>query len=179
MTRTALDYDDNWFDDDELSQLRRKLPITYVHGVPVEVDESGTVSRIGLLLRSLPDGTLGREITGGRVKYSESLRSALARHAEKDLGPLALPQLPQSLTPFLVAEYFPTEGVSQYHDPRQHAIALCYIVPVRGECSPRQDALSLDWFTPAEIVREDVLAELCHGQEHIVKAALAHLGLLP
>ena len=30
-----------------------------------------------------------------------------------------------------------------------------------------------------EAVREDVVAEMCHGQEHIVRAALAHLGILP
>lgn len=179
MTRTALDFDDNWLEPEELEALRRKLPITYVHGVPVRVGEDGIVERLGLLLRTLPDQTLGREIVGGRVRFHETVRSALARHCEKDLGPLSLPVLPHSLTPFHVAEYFPTEGVSRYFDPRQHAIALCYIVPVRGECTPRQDALSLDWPTPEEIYRDRILADMCNGQEHIVQAALAHLGILP
>ena len=50
---------------------------------------------------------------------------------------------------------------------------------MQGECTPRQDALSLDWLTPDEALREDIVAEMNHGQEHIVKAALAYMGLLP
>lgn len=179
MTRTALDYDDNWLEPDEIAQLRRRLPIAYVNAVPVQLGDSGAPERVGLLLRTMAEGTLGREIVGGRVRFHEPLRRALTRHCEKDLGPLALPLLPPSLTPFHVAEYFPTEGESKFFDPRQHAIALCYIVPVQGECTPRQDALSLDWLTPAEALRRETLSELSHGQQHIVKAALAHLGLLP
>ncbi|WP_029090335.1 DUF4916 domain-containing protein [Brevibacterium album] len=179
MTRTALDFDENWLEPDEIALIRRRMPLPYVHGVPVQLDDDGAAARIGLLLRTLPDGTIGREIVGGRVRYHEPLRSALLRHAEKDLGTLALPTLPVALTPFHVAEYFPTEGESRYVDPRQHAVALCYVLPVMGVCEPRRDALSLDWLTPAEAVRHDVVAEMMHGQEHIVRAALAHLGLLP
>jgi ADP-ribose pyrophosphatase YjhB (NUDIX family) len=179
MTRTALDFDENWLEPDEIAHIRRRMPLPYVHGVPVKLGDDGSVEKVGLLLRTLPDGVLGREIVGGRVRYHESIRSALLRHAEKDLGTLALPTLPVALTPFHIAEYFPTEGTSRYVDPRQHAIALCYILPVIGECEPRRDALALDWLTPAEAVRADVVAEMVHGQEHIVRAALAHLGLLP
>ncbi|GAA2010000.1 DUF4916 domain-containing protein [Brevibacterium samyangense] len=179
MTRTALDFDDNWLDPDEIASLRRRLPISYVNAVPVRLGDDGVPEKIGLLLRTREDGTLGREIVGGRIRFHETIRSALMRHAEKDLGPLALPQLPPSIVPFHVAEYFPTEGFSNLYDPRQHAIALCYVLSVQGECQPRKDALSLDWLTPEEVLREDVLAELTHGQENIVKAAIGHLGLYP
>ncbi|WP_349827213.1 DUF4916 domain-containing protein [Brevibacterium litoralis] len=179
MTRTALDFDDNWLEPEELTEFRRRLPLSYVNAVPVRLGDDGVVTRIGTLLASMSDGTLGREIVGGRVRFHETLRTALMRHAEKDLGPLALPQVPPSLTPFHVAEYFPTDGAGPYHDPRQHAIALCYVLPVTGECQPRKDALSLDWLTPAEALREDVVAEMQGGQEHIVRAALTHLGIHP
>lgn len=179
MTRTALDYDDNWLDPDELAHMRRRLPLTYVHGLPVQRGDDGEVERVGLLLRTLDTGVLGREIVGGRVKFHESIRTALLRHAEKDLGTLALPTAPLSLSPFHVAEYFPTEGVSPYHDPRQHAVALCYILPVIGDCSPGGDALSLDWLTPQEAVSPEITGEMRHGQQHIVRAGLAHLGILP
>ena len=66
--------------------------------------------------------------------------------AMKDLGPVALPRVPASLQPFTVAEYFPTQGITPYHDPRQHAVSLAYVVPVTGDCRPRQDALDLVWF---------------------------------
>ena len=78
-----------------------------------------------------------------------------------------------------MAEYFPTEGESRYYDPRQHAIALCYTVPVTGECQPSQDALSVDWYTPAQAVADTVAEDMAHGQHNIVKLALAHCGVLP
>lgn len=178
MTRTALDYDENWFDPEEFARLRRLLPMSYVHAVPVRMGDGGEVESIGLILRSSPDGALVRELVGGRVRYCEPLRDALLRHAEKDLGPLALPAVPPALAPFHVAEYFPSES-ARLHDPRQHAIALCYILPVAGDCEPRRDALSLDWLSPSDAVRGDVLEEMPYGQHHILRAALAHLGLLP
>lgn len=176
MTRTALDYDENWFEDAELARLRRQLPIPYVNAIPVRVGEAGNVERIGLLLRTLDDGTLGREIIGGRIRFHESIRAALLRHAENDLGPMALPVIPPAIAPFHIAEYFPTEGASLLHDPRQHAIAMCFIMEVRGECTPRADALCLDWLTPEETLRADIVGELGHGQVHILRAALTHLG---
>lgn len=179
MTRTALGFDDNWLDPEELAHIRRRLPVTYVHGLPVRRGDDGEVERIGLLLRTLDNGALGREIVGGRVKFHESIRAALLRHAENDLGHLALPTVPLSLTPYHVAEYFPTEAVSPYYDPRQHAVALCYVLPVIGDCTPRGDALSIDWLTPQEAVSDAIAAEMRHGQQHIVRAGLAHLGILP
>ena len=89
---------------------------------------------------------------------------------------MALPVIPPAISPFHIAEYFPTEGSSLLHDPRQHAISMCFILEVRGECTPRADALSLDWLTPEETQRPDITSELCYGQEYILKAALSHLG---
>ncbi|WP_133755536.1 DUF4916 domain-containing protein [Naumannella halotolerans] len=179
MSSTAFDFGDGWFDPDEFARLRRRMPITYVNAVPVRLGADGAVQQIGLLLRSDSRGNLTRELVSGRVRYHESLREALIRHAENDLGPMALPQVPPSLQPFTVAEYFPTPGTGRLHDPRQHAIALCYVLPVRGECSPRQDALSLDWLTPTEALMPDIVSEMSLGQVHLLKQALAHLGQLP
>src|SRR5919205_481319 len=52
---------------------------------------------------------------------------------------LRIPPAPQ---PFTIAEYFPTPGVTPFHDPRQHAVSLAYVVPVEGDCAPQQDALA-------------------------------------
>ena len=49
-----------------------------------------------LLLRGREDGQISRSIISGRVMYGETLRDALFRHLEKDLGPMAFPQLPAS-----------------------------------------------------------------------------------
>jgi len=108
--------------------------------------------------------------------YRETIRAALVRHMEKDLGPLAMPQLPPSPVPFAVAEYFPSPSETGLTDDRQHAVALAYVIPVRGECSPRQDALELTWLTPQEALSSAVLADLDGGRGNLIKQALAHMG---
>lgn len=168
-----------WLNSDELEQARERLPMVYVDAVPVRIDEHGNVTQIGLLLRGRPDGSISRAVVSGRVLYGERIRDALMRHIEKDLGAMALPQIPVNPAPFTVAEYFPNPDVTGFHDPRQHAVSLVYVVPVRGDCHPSQDALDLVWVTPAEAVSQNVRAEMTGGQDLLVRLALAHVGQLP
>src|SRR3978361_1194241 len=86
---------------------RERLPIVYVDVVPVRVDDHGTVSAVGLLLRAGEDGQIKRALVSGRVLYHERIRAALLRHMEKDLGPLALPRGPPTPQPFRNAPYLP------------------------------------------------------------------------
>ncbi|MFD0660438.1 NUDIX hydrolase family protein [Thermocatellispora tengchongensis] len=168
-----------WLAPDELESVRDRMPILYVDAVPVRVDDKGVVTHVGLLLRIGSDGTVSRALVSGRVLHHERVRDALVRHLEKDLGPVALPRVPLSPQPFTIAEYFPTPGVTPYHDPRQHAVSLAYIVPVAGDCRPRQDALDLIWFTPEEAASPSVQQEMTGGQDVLLRQALAHVGRLP
>ncbi len=167
-----------WLAPEDLELTRARMPILYVDAVPVRVDDNGEVTHIGLLLRIGPDGTVSRSLVSGRVLHHERVRDALVRHLEKDLGPVALPRVPASLQPFTVAEFFPTEGVTSYHDPRQHAVSLAYVVPVAGDCRPRQDALDLVWFTPEEASSPQLQEEMPGGRGILLKQALAHVGRL-
>ena len=169
----------SWLGSDELEQARERLPMVYIDAVPVRVDDHGRVTQIGLLLRGRPDGSISRAVISGRVLYGERLRDAIMRHIEKDLGPMAFPQIPSNPAPFTVAEYFPDPEVSGFHDPRQHAVSLVYVVPIKGECQPSQDALDLVWVTPQEAVSHNVRAEMTGGQDLLVRLALAHVGQLP
>lgn len=168
-----------WLSVGELESAREALPILYVEAVPVRVDTSGQITAVGLLLRARPDGTVSRAVVAGRVLYHERIRDALIRHLEKDLGAMALPRLPISAAPFAVVEYFPDPTVTGFHDPRQHAVALAYVVPVDGDCVPSQSAIDLAWLTPEEAVSEAVLAEFSGGQDRLVRMALAFGGRLP
>jgi ADP-ribose pyrophosphatase YjhB (NUDIX family) len=159
-----------------LDAARERLPILYLDAVPVRCDDTGAVTAVGLLLRVTGDGQIIRALVSGRVLYHEKIRAALLRHLEKDLGPLALPRLSVSPQPFTVAEYFPTPGVTAFHDPRQHAVSLAFVVPVEGDCAPQQDALELTWFTPAEVLDADLLREMAGGQGTLVRQALAYCG---
>ena len=114
-----------WLSEIALDETRSRVPILYVEAVPVRVDALGQVEHVGVLLRgSATTGELTRTLVSGRVMHGESVREALLRNLEKDLGPTAFPQLPASTVPFTVAEYFPLPGVTPLHDPRQHAVAL-------------------------------------------------------
>ncbi|GHD19959.1 NUDIX hydrolase family protein [Nocardiopsis kunsanensis] len=175
MTDTA-DTQPGWFSAEELQSVRGRMPLLYVQAVPVRVDEAGMVTHIGLLMRADESGDFNRSVVSGRVLYHERIRDALLRHLEKDLGPVALPRIPASLQPFTVAEYFPTPGITPFHDPRQHAVAMAYIVPVTGDCQPRQDALDLVWLTPEEAADPKVREEMTGGQGALVRQALAHVG---
>lgn len=55
-------------------------------------------------------------------------------------------------------------------------MALAYIVPVTGDCRPRQDALDLVWFSPQEAASAVVQNEMPGGQGILLKQALAHVG---
>lgn len=168
-----------WLSSDDMELARERLPIVYVDALPVRVDERGVVVAIGLLLRAMPDGSISRAPVSGRVLYGERVRDALMRHLEKDLGSMALPRLPMSPQPFTVVEYFPDPSVSGFHDPRQHAVSLAFVVPVAGDCAPSTDALDLVWMTPADAASDAVALELTGGQDRLLRLALAHVGVLP
>jgi ADP-ribose pyrophosphatase YjhB (NUDIX family) len=179
MSVRTPDPNSGWLSDDELANIRRRLPLLYVEAVPVRVDGLGRVTEIGLLLRANSDGEMTRTLVSGRVLFGETLRDALFRHLEKDLGPMAFPLLPASAAPFHVAEYFPLPGLSPFVDERQHAVSLAYVVPVTGTCEPRQDALEVTWLTPDEAVSAAVIDEMEGGRGALLRAALASVGVLP
>jgi ADP-ribose pyrophosphatase YjhB (NUDIX family) len=174
-----LDIKTGWLDRETLVNIRANVPLVYVDAVPVRVDDLGRVTSIGLLLRQAADGSLSRMVVTGRVMYGERIRDALLRHLEKDLGPVALPQIPPNPAPFTVIEYFPDPDVSGFHDPRHHAVSLAYVVPVAGDCQPTQEALDLEWYSPAEVIGEHVRREMTGGHDRLIRLALAHTGTLP
>jgi len=167
-----------WLSDIELAEARRRLPILYVEAVPVRTDGLGAVTDVGILLRATPLGAMTRTIVSGRVRYGESVRDALFRHLENDLGPMAFPLLPPQPVPFTVAEYFPIPGLSAFHDDRQHAVSLAFVVPVTGTCEPRQDALEVTWMAPEEAASDTLSAEMEGGRGSLIRLALASVGAL-
>lgn len=175
-TNEIADTAPGWLPAEDLAEIRDRIPLVYVDAVPVRLDHLGRVERVGLLLRAMPDGTISRAVVSGRVLYGETIRDALWRHLAKDLGPEAAPQLPPSPSPFTVAEYFPDPTRTGFHDPRQHAVSLAYVVPVDGDCRPAQDALEFTWLRVEEATDPLVAAEMTSGHDKLVRLALAYCG---
>lgn len=177
MRDDVLDTQTGWLPAEDLAEVRDRVPIVYVDAVPVRLDHLGKVEKVGLLLRAMPDGTISRAIVSGRVLFGETIRDALWRHLTKDLGPEADPHLPPGHAPFTVAEYFPDPSRTGYHDPRQHAVSLAFVVQITGNPEPQQDALDLSWVTPGEALSPSVAAEMSGGHDKLVRLALAHCGV--
>jgi ADP-ribose pyrophosphatase YjhB (NUDIX family) len=178
-TDTTTEAEAGWLSRERLEQVRAHVPLVYVDAIPVRVDGRGEVTEVGLLLRVAADGSISRMVVSGRVMFGERVRDALLRHLEKDLGPLALPEVPPNPAPFTVVEYFPDPDRSGFHDPRHHAVSLAYVVPVDGDCIPTQEALDLTWFSPAEAVSGSVREQMTGGHDRLIRLALAHCGVLP
>ncbi|MCB4209046.1 NUDIX hydrolase family protein [Arthrobacter sp. UM1] len=176
MNLRTPDQNPGWMSEDDLFDVRHMVPMVYVEALPVRLDPMGYVSEVGLLFTADSEGRMTRSFVSGRVRYRETVRAALLRNLEKDLGPMAMPQLPPSTVPYAVAEYFPAPSQSGLTDERQHAVALEYVIPVQGECQPRQDALELSWLSPDEALTEAVLAEFTGGRGELLRQALAHVG---
>ena len=174
-----IDTRTNWLDPQQLDAVRGQVPLVYIDAVPVRIDDMGVVTHVGMLLRQAPDGTISRTVVSGRVLLNERIREALLRHLEKDLGPLALPKIPPEPAPFTVVEYFPDPDISGFHDPRQHAVSLAFVVPVSGDCQPTQAALDLAWYTPEQAVSEAVRRDMTSGHDRLIRLALASVGVLP
>ena len=104
MTAPDVESHPSWLSQEDLASVRERMPILYVDAIPVRVDGGGRVTGIGLLLRASDNGRIAREIVSGRVLFHERIRDALLRHLEKDLGSMALPQIPASPAPFTIAE---------------------------------------------------------------------------
>ncbi|MCI1832964.1 MAG: NUDIX hydrolase family protein [Bifidobacterium sp.] len=166
-----------WLDRDSIDRIRKQLPIIYVEIVPVRTDSLGRVVQVGSLLCVGHDGSVERTLITGRVLYHETLREAIARNVAKDLGEIALPVLPQGLQPFTVAEFFPTPGLSEFYDPRQHAVALCYVVPMAGECKPQDETLDVEWCDPGGDRIRTFIDQMANGHGRIVRQALAWTGM--
>lgn len=165
-----------WLDPADINRARSQMPIAYVEIVPVRTDEFGRVAQVGSLLRVTDDGSVERALISGRVLFHETLREAIARNVAKDLGDIALPMLPVNLQPFTVAEFFPTPGLSEYFDPRQHAIALCYVVPIAGDCRPQDETLDVEWVDPHSDMLDTFLDQMVNGHDRIVRKALEYCG---
>ncbi|TVR26057.1 MAG: DUF4916 domain-containing protein [Ilumatobacter sp.] len=179
MSEIETDTETAWLSPEAMELVRAQVPVVYVDAVPVRVDPKGNVTEVGLLLRVAADGSISRMVVSGRVLLGERIRSALMRHCEKDLGPLALPRIPANPAPFTVVEYFPDPDRSGFYDPRHHAVSLAYVVPVDGNCEPTQQALDLAWFTPEEAVSPEVRDQMTGGHDRLIRLALAHVGQLP
>jgi ADP-ribose pyrophosphatase YjhB (NUDIX family) len=178
-TQDVTDTAPGWLEASDLDDVRDRVPLVYVEAVPVRLDHLGRVTHIGVLLRVGPQDSISQAIVSGRVLRGETVREALWRHLTKDLGPDSDPLLPASPAPFTIAEYFPDPARTGFYDPRHHAVALCYIVPIDGDCVPEQDTLDFRWVSVDDALEPSFATQMAGGHDRLVRLAAAHVQRLP
>ena len=80
MSVRTPDPDSGWLSEDELAEIRSRLPFAYVEAIPVRVDGLGRVTEIGMLLRANQVGEISRTFVSGRITLGETIRDTLFRH---------------------------------------------------------------------------------------------------
>ncbi len=139
---------------------RAAVPILCVDLVPVRRMPDGQ-REVGLVLREMPGRS---ELVwchlGGRVRRGETVRAALLRHLHSTLGgvDVGFPPDPQ---PDRVVQWFPSRepveaGLPHGYDPRQHAVALVYAVPLGGHPAvvPGGEGRAFRWWSGHELETE-------------------------
>lgn len=170
LREDLADMRDGWMAAEEWGRIQRSMPIACVDVVPVCASRAGEVERVGLIWRALPEGKQGWCMVGGRVWYQETLAAAIRRHLRETLGEGISFHLGADPQPVFCAQYFPQQGAVGQVDPRQHAIALTFVVVIEGTPAPRGEGLLFEWFAPGALPAAE---QFGFGQERVVRAALA------
>jgi ADP-ribose pyrophosphatase YjhB (NUDIX family) len=158
-----------WLDPADWKRAQETMPIPCVDVVPVRLDASGKIEKIGLIFRDTPHQGERWCIVGGRLWRNETLAGAITRQLRETLGPgigFALDADPQ---PDYVSQYFPTAREVGGIDPRQHAVTVVYVIPLTGEPVPGGEATDFRWFDPTQLPGPE---EFGFGQAQFMIAAL-------
>lgn len=140
-----------WLTDEDLADVRAKVPITTIDVIPYRLEPLSkhlritAVLSIGLIRRVSPWGEVWCWI-GGRLCRGEQVAPAVRRQVAEALGESVVVGDFDSARPLRVTEFFPDPQDGAGLDPRQHGVSLAYAVPLRGEVAPQGEALGFNWF---------------------------------
>ena len=139
-----------WLNPEQYRLVQASVPIVCVDIVPLKMNGSA-IDAIGLILRDTPHQGRRWCLVGGRVLRDESLAQAAARHLRETLGNAIRFSLDPDIQPVYVSQYFPTPRPPGVLDPRQHSVAMNYLVPIEGEVRAGGEAHQFQWFPPTSL----------------------------
>lgn len=151
-------------------EVTELVPISCIDALPTQGDLE---LELLLILRDRPEGGQGWALVGGGIYRGEELATALSRHLRATLGADLRWSEPEYHRPASIGEYFPDRRRGHGWDPRKHAIALTYILPVHGRPKPGGEARELAWFRPGDF---PLPHEFGFGQQIVVGRLLSLLG---
>ncbi len=158
-----------WLEAADWKRAQDTMPIACVDVVPVMVDSSGKVERVGLISRDTPHQGRRWCVVGGRLWRNESIAEAITRQLRETLGARIAFTLEADPQPAYVCQYFTTARGIGSVDPRQHALTLNFVVPLTGEPRAGGEAEEFCWFAPSRLPAPE---QFGFGQDRIVAACL-------
>ena len=158
-----------WLSEQEYQRVRETVPIVCVDIIPVRLNDDGSIREIGLILRDTPHQGRRWCLVGGRVRKDETLAEAASRHLRETLGPSIQFHLEPDDQPVYVSQYFPTRRPVGVIDPRQHSVAMNFVLPIAGNPAPAGEAHDFRWFSRIGLPTPD---EFGFEQDRVLLACL-------
>jgi ADP-ribose pyrophosphatase YjhB (NUDIX family) len=158
-----------WLEPADWKRAQETVPIACVDVVPVSLDPSGRIERIGLIFRNTPHQGQRWCIVGGRLRRNESIAEAIARQLRETLGTAIAFFLDADPQPDYVSQYFTTARSVGIVDPRQHSLTLNFMIPLTGDPAPVGEAIDFRWFDPSRL---PLPQEFGFGQDQVVAGCL-------
>src|SRR4051794_9200493 len=159
----------NWLSDEDWRWVQETVPVACVDALPVQTGRDGRITRVGLIHRDTPHQGRRWCLVGGRLWRNESFAEAAAKQIRETLGPGARFTIDPHAQPAHVAQYFTHERETGLLDPRQHAVAMVFVVPIAGDIVTGGEAVMFRWFTRNEL---PISEEWGFGQDRVVRACL-------
>jgi ADP-ribose pyrophosphatase YjhB (NUDIX family) len=161
-----------WIPEEKYEFIRASVPIVCVD---VLLSPNGAPGQIGLIRRATYNGGFGWCLIGGAVLRNESLSDAVDRHVQITLGG-NIRIIRSTMHLGAVIEYFSEPGLSDFYDPRKHAVALTYTArcEFNGSLEATGEAMDFQWFSIDDLSRID----FGFGQGEAVARALKSDGRL-
>ncbi|GAB24401.1 hypothetical protein GOPIP_067_00430 [Gordonia polyisoprenivorans NBRC 16320 = JCM 10675] len=179
IDRTDAEATDGWLSPETWNAIQRSMPICCVDFFPVELDPAtGEVLRVGLISRPFPDPDRTTHVwcqVGGRVRFGETLRAGLIRHAYDtftydseadaaaaiDFDVLRYPVVSEWFPPRLGLAHDQPAPIHPFgSDPRKHAVSTCYAATMPTGVSLRpgsaDEASAFKWFDVDELSTIDM-----------------------
>ena len=143
-----------WLSEEEYRLVRASVPIACVDVVAVRFGMGRRIESIGLILRDTPHQGRRWCLVGGRVLRDETLAEAVSRHLHQTLGNRVTFHLGPDVQPVYVSQYFTSLREIGVVDPRQHSIAMNYVLELTGPTRAGGEAHEFRWFSPEDVPRE-------------------------
>ena len=163
-----------WLPEADWKKIQAQVPVTCVDMVPVKRTVEGP--QFVLIRRDTPHEGVRWCLVGGRLFLNQSLRTACEYHLVTTHVESIGIDFPLSVEPLITAEYFSVPREGELHDPRQHAVALVFVVTVEGPIRPCGEAHEFRWFLESTL---PAASDFGFGQDRVLRSVIERLKLDP